>query len=1066
MQHSKLQNRVRIMAPIAIILAIAGTIAGAWAEPLAPAEEAARILNVAGVKGGLVAHLGCGGGELTAALRANERYLVHGLDTDAKNVEKARKRLQSLGIYGMVSAARFDGKNLPYADNLVNLLVAENFGGVSSEEVLRVLAPKGVACVRVGGKWKTIVKPWPGEIDEWTHWLHAPDGNAVARDKVVGPPNRLQWTARPLWARHHDTVPSTTAMVSSNGRLFYISDEAPACIDGTLPDKWFLVARDAFNGVLLWKRPISEWGWNQWNEEWKGRFNMPPQLPKRLVAAGDRLYGTLAFNAPLSEMDAATGEVLRVFEGTENTDEILYRDGLLVLSLNQETRKPSKDNMTAVKKKVCVINANTGETFWKKGLYEGLRAKYDTSQPFSRLEMVMGGDRVFLADRDAIVSLDLKTGEEAWRVPRPDYEEQLRMYSIRMSDQSVMVYQDGVILFAQPHMDKPRSWHTLPGMLHAYGAKDGGKLWKHGYGGWAHNWQPDVFVVDGLVWLHDHDDVEFPKHIPLDLDAVDFAVIGLDLKTGEMKRRFSAVKALNERHHHRCYRGKATERFLIPSRRGVEFLNLATEENRRNHWARGGCLHGVVPCNGLLYVPPHPCQCYSATQLNGYFALASRPPSAPSRKIEKTNARNFEKGPAYDNIHPSSFILHPSKDWPTYRHDPLRSGSTEETLADRLKPAWRADLGGRLTPPTVAGGMVFVASVDEHLVMALDADDGKTVWEFTAGGRIDTPPTLYKGLALFGSTDGWVTCLRASDGRLAWRRRVAPSERLVGAYGQIESAWPVPGSILVKDGVAYMAAGRSSYLDEGIHLYALNPETGDAVEKKVIYSPDPETGAMPDPLENTRIIPGALGDILVSDGSSVFLRKEKVFGDGPDDGAHLVATAGLRDDAWFGRTFWTVGSKAQSQILVFNDESAFGFSAYKGTRGFHSADNAYKIFGGRWKKSPPRKPGAAAKERSKNAPGFEATWATVVPLRAAAMVLAGDKLLAAGPPDVVDPRDPLGSYEGRAGGVLRVISTNDGKKTAEYRLDHPPVHDGLAVAAGKLFIADTGGNMVAWITGP
>ena len=41
------------------------------------------------------------------------------------------------------------------------------------------------------------------------------------------------------------------------------------------------------------------------------------------------------------------------------------------------------------------------------------------------------------------------------------------------------------------------------------------------------------------------------------------------------------------------------------SRRGVEFVDLATGENTQNHWVRSGCLLGNLPCNGLLYAPPY-----------------------------------------------------------------------------------------------------------------------------------------------------------------------------------------------------------------------------------------------------------------------------------------------------------------------------------------------------------------------------------------------------------------------------------------------------------------------------
>ena len=72
-------------------------------------------------------------------------------------VAQTREYVRSEGLYGPVSADRFGGRRLPYVDNLVNLLVAEDLGDVSIEEVMRVLAPLGVAWV--GGE--RIVKPWP-----------------------------------------------------------------------------------------------------------------------------------------------------------------------------------------------------------------------------------------------------------------------------------------------------------------------------------------------------------------------------------------------------------------------------------------------------------------------------------------------------------------------------------------------------------------------------------------------------------------------------------------------------------------------------------------------------------------------------------------------------------------------------------------------------------------------------------------------------------------------------------------------------------------------------------------
>ena len=82
---------------LCLVLALATV---ACAGP-SPEQQAAReILDATGVTGGLIVHLGCGDGKLTAALRASDSYLVHGLDADAGNIARARAHIRSLGLYG------------------------------------------------------------------------------------------------------------------------------------------------------------------------------------------------------------------------------------------------------------------------------------------------------------------------------------------------------------------------------------------------------------------------------------------------------------------------------------------------------------------------------------------------------------------------------------------------------------------------------------------------------------------------------------------------------------------------------------------------------------------------------------------------------------------------------------------------------------------------------------------------------------------------------------------------------------------------------------------------------
>jgi SAM-dependent methyltransferase len=118
-----------------------------------PEQQARKILRTCDVTGGLIVHLGCGDGKLTAALRASDACLVHGLDADVADVERAREHLQSLGLYGAVAVEQLTVARLPYIDNLVNLVVSEDLGRVSMDEVMRVLCPNGVAYIKKGSDW-------------------------------------------------------------------------------------------------------------------------------------------------------------------------------------------------------------------------------------------------------------------------------------------------------------------------------------------------------------------------------------------------------------------------------------------------------------------------------------------------------------------------------------------------------------------------------------------------------------------------------------------------------------------------------------------------------------------------------------------------------------------------------------------------------------------------------------------------------------------------------------------------------------------------------------------------
>ena len=1091
----------RVLGTCLLLLAVSSVPATSPAAPDDPQRLAVRILRDTGVQGGIVVHLGCGDGKLTAALHQNDRYLIHGLDTDPLSVAAAREQIASSQRYGTVSVDRFDGRHLPYAENLVNLIVAEDLGEVSMTEVNRVLVPRGVAYIKTNGRWTKTVKPWPAEIDEWTHWLHSADGNAVAHDTVAGPPRRMQWIAKPFWSRHHNTVPSVSAMVSARGRLFYIVDEAPASMDGSAPDKWALVARDAFNGLLLWKKPIPQWGWKAWSAQWTSRFTVPTHLPRRLVAIGDRLYATLGFNAPLSELDAATGEAVRTFEGTEFTDEILHDNGRLILSLNKAPQRPGAATTDRrgeapeppVRKWIAAVDLESGKTLWKTGDYVGLRSKTGSMDRVSHLSMCAGDGQVFFADRDQIISLNLQNGREVWRSARPDVPEHKMRYDIRITDMCTLVYHGGLLYFAQLNPDRTIDWREIRARLHALSAETGKELWSRECASWGWAHPADVFVIDGLVWVHGFQNGSRNPKECRPRSAADLAtgnswvgsessfVLGLDPETGDVRRKFSNFEAFDNGHHHRCYRNKAMPRFMMISFRGLEFLPFDGDRAQLNHWVRGTCRLGAIPCNGLVYSTPHPCDCYITSKLNGVLALAAEgaSPGQEANEPDVAASDRLERGPAYlplpqgegrgegglpqpPRSPPASL---PSHNWPTYRHDSKRSGTTGSPLPATLRKKWEADVGTGPSACVAVDDIVFLAAIEAHHVIALDARDGKVLWTCTTGGRVDTPPTIRDGRAYFGSADGYVYCVRSSDGQLVWRFRGAPTARLIGAFGAIESAWPIHGSVLVRDDVVYFTAGRSSLLDGGIVAFALDVRTGELLfEERIATSYEQKVDWGRDQSIDT----GLLSDVLVGQGESIYMRQRRLFPTKAptSDSGPLRSTAGLLDDSWFSRTRWHLNDKPCAEYCVFSADSVYGVAA-RGAMNvnggfFTPAAGGYELFctdrlpaavgDGRAEKKPTDNKKASSRKR----------WSLKVPVRVTSLVLAGGTLLAAGTPDAIEPADTWAAYEGKRGGQLLALSAVDGKVTAKYALESPPILDGLAVSRGRLLISTIDGKVLCY----
>ncbi len=1021
-----------------------------------------KILEASGVTGGVVVHLGCGDAERTVSLHGGDRFLVHGLDTGGAKVARARAHIDSKGLYGKVSAEKYDGRNLPYGDNIVNLVVVDDAADVTAAEIERALVPNGVVLVkadsrllegsplkragRAGGRAK-YVKPWPDEIDQWTHYLHDASNNAVSSDKRVRRPRHVQWYAGPKRARHHDALASLSAMTSSHGRVFYIFDEGATSIMHR-PAHWKLVARDAFNGKLLWKRDIPDWMTHLYN------FRAgPKQLPRRLVSVGDSVFVTLGLCAAATRLDAATGETLHTYEGSEKTEELVYHDGMLLALVGDPSILIDKSDachgywemaefeQPTVDKTIVAYDAKTGKKRWTVA---GKHLRHAVP-----LSLVALGENVFYLDNERLHCLDARTGKERWASPFETEGLFIRSYA-----PTVVAYRDVILCL---------KWNRLV----AYAIATGKKLWENkgamGFGSPA-----DLFAIGGKVWT-----VPLTKSIwrgsrknrsgvittGINIPKSEFlndakTAVGLDLRTGEIT---DLLPFAHTQHHHRCHRNKATRDYLLVSHSGIQVVDLKTRTNETHRWVRGLCQYGIMPANGYLYVPPDTCRCYGTGKINGFFALSEKNSWEDIEPAPVT-----EKGPALARIAAKRDAKPAATgEWPTYRANGARGGAAPCDVPTKPAVTWRAEIGATITAPVIAGGKVFVAERDAYTVHCLHAESGKPAWKYLANGPVDSPPTIYKGLCIFGCGDGSVYCLDAESGRLAWRFKTSKIERRIGHEDRLESPLRIHGSTLVQDDTVYFAAGYSSNLDGGIRLYGVDAFTGEKrCQGSLASGPWGSDGQW-----------GFLADILVSNGTSISMRNagfsadlKKGKGRSP-----LVATTGLLESSWFHRMGWQGGGSA-GQLVVFDQgRSVSVVNPYTGLKRrrkgkyeqFNQVGHFHQKFA-RYQEEWFPVGTVLTSGKSRRGTG----WSRDLKLQPRAMLLAGERLCLAGWIDAVvvelktgRPKDP--SNPDPRDSVLRIYSgAGKGEQVSELSLPCEPVFDGMAAAYGKLFLSLKNGRII------
>jgi outer membrane protein assembly factor BamB len=998
--------------------------------------------------------------------------LVHGVEPDAAAAQQAMAEVFKQGLSGRVWIEVGSVRVLPYVNSLANVVFVDDWSrmkeaGLTAAEVVRVLAPDGVGCVgqRVGtgpeatedalrqwmektdvkdaravkreGVWLVFRKARPAGLDEWTHELHDSTRNPATQDTVAGVPQQIHWIGGMpyTWQIEHYRTAGKRVL------MFYAGRRGLSRWGTFKADTERIEALDAFSGVHLWTR--------DYPAPAKGFFP---------IVVGDRIVAQVG--EELCALDAASGEPVLVY-----TNAAIPYAGVVL-----------GDTLFAVKDEwVKAVDLRTGAARWEAKPEQGSvwTNKEQASgwlfyNPMAAENMVLMLElyrkKGEAKSSERVVGLDVKTGERVWTFDDP----------VIAGHHKRCFYHEGRLFFSTPTgfvsvpIAKDKAMWKVP--LTPFEARRFAAPW-------------NTFGTRGLFWVRESPGgrgFAVGEKADLAKPMAPKTWVGMDPETGKVVKRIGYEPGISG-WRGRCYADLAGPNFIY-SENG-EFVDLVNEKISNYRIFRGHCGWGPLFGNGFFYGTPTWCIfCYPA--LHG--AIAAGPVSPPATPV--ADDERLEKGPAYGELgtrnselgtqdaeqrtgdaeirNPQSAIR--NQEWPMYRQNAARTSGTTAPVAMPLasEPVWKQAFGERITGTAIADGRVYLAAVNQGRICALDEKTGNLVWSVSAGPRVDSPPTWYRGLLLFGSHDGYVYALRASDGALAWRFRAAQERRLMVCGDRVESAWPLPGAVLVHEGALYCLAGRITGADGGMHMYALDPLTGKMKWHRVVgRTTNPKLATGGDPKLYYWIEPeGQLSNNhLLGSGKTIRLPDQHFVWDfRAEDGEQIVPdkVQGVYLSTFNSQWPW-MGYDRPTWSYTFHGfdiHAEYRHPYESGTMMAYATTNSVGIVCKRLRKEQvteliATKVDDAAKNWEPKTQG-EMPWKPIrIPMDVHGLIVAGDTAFLAGMDFALRPEK----------GRVLAMAMKDGTETQRIELPALPTYDGLAAANGRMYVSMQDGTL--WCLG-
>ncbi len=715
-------------------------------------------------------------------------WLVYFQTNDAETLAAYRQAADAAGVLGKrLFLDAGDVGSIHLVDNLADAILVSPSAArrVDDSELLRVLRPQATAVV---GE-RSLTKPVPEGIDDWTHVYHGPDNNPQSQDEHVRGDFRTQFIAEPTFS------PMPEQTVVAGGRIFKAMGHiAHKANQNEMLNT--LLCINAYNGTILWRRELPQ------------GFMLHRNT---MVATEEALY--MGDDTSCKVIDAVSGEIRReIVVPAEISDGPVWKwmaiEGNVLYALvgNQEIQVDTQRSN------------RRGLGHWPWGMWQG----HDYGDP-----------RTSFGFGRTLMAVDRTTGDVLWHDRREEY---IDVRGVCMSNGRLYCYSPEKYLACIDCSSGKRIWtNDSQPLLQAIGPNGRAQHYVTGYATTCYmkcnsrflffaGPQREQMVVastdDGnLAWTYPlgnlqlvlRDDAIYAAG-PEKAGPQETYGLRLDYDTGEELSRFPARRA--------CTRATGCADSIFFRATGGT-VRVMTDSNVAQHIApmRPPCQDGVIISNGHLYWGPWMCGCQLS--LYGHIGLAPlgslRSDSAPDSVYQDA----LEVLPKSQQAQP---IESRAGEWTTYRGDNRHSDQTETPIPDRVKLQWTADVCSEALPtaPVTSGGLVFVAD-RTGVVRALDRQ-GQVAWKTYVGGAVYYPPVVAHDRLYLGAADGRVYALEARTGRKLWVFRVAPEDRWIPVFGRLVSRWPVAGGVLVAQDTVYAVAGITHY--DGTYVVALDALTG------------------------------------------------------------------------------------------------------------------------------------------------------------------------------------------------------------------------------------------------